>query len=111
VPTKLNSSNGRLAAIAGAIAIGGALLWALMPQPVDVDLATIARGPLTVTVDEEGKTRIRDVFVITAPVAGTLRRTELKAGDAVVRDETTIAIITPPPPSFRDVRTTLELEA
>lgn len=111
MPTQLKSRTGRWGALAGAVAIVLALLWALLPQPVDVDLAAISRAPLNVTIDEEGKTRIRDVFVITAPVAGTLRRTDLKAGDAVVRDETTIAIIKPPPPTFRDVRTGLELEA
>lgn len=91
--------------------IGFGLIWALMPGPVDVDTATIGRSTLHVTVDEEGKTRIRNVFVITAPIAGTMERSTLKTGDAVVKDETVIAVVKPPEPTFRDFRTSLELAA
>jgi len=63
---------------------GAALAYAFRPQPVRVDLAEATRGPLTVTVDEEGETRVRDVFVLSAPVAGRARRIEVEAGDEVV---------------------------
>ena len=66
---------------AGAVLAVG---WTLLrPDPVPVDVAPVARGPLRVTVDEEGETRVRDRFTITAPTAGRLLRSELDAGDAV----------------------------
>jgi HlyD family secretion protein len=56
---------------------------ALRPQPVEVDIARVERAPLRVTVEEEGKTRIRDRFVVSAPVAGFVRRIRWKEGDTV----------------------------
>lgn len=53
-----------------AVLLIGGLAWAFWPQPVPVDLATIERGPLRVTVDGEGQTRVRDVYVVSAPLAG-----------------------------------------
>jgi HlyD family secretion protein len=96
---------------AAAAVLAAMLAWALMPQPVDVELGKAEMKPLRVTVDEEGKTRIRDVFVITAPIAGTMRRSPLKVGDAVVKNDTVVAVIMPPSPTFRDFRTSLELES
>ena len=57
---------------------GYALLWtalvaALMPTPIPVDLVTVARGPLRVTLDHEGQTRVRDRYVVSAPVPGRCR--------------------------------------
>ena len=63
-----------------------ALAWLFRPQPVAVDLATAARGPLRVSVSDDGETRVKDVFVVSAPVAGLMRRIELEAGDPVVFD-------------------------
>ena len=53
-----------------AAVLAAALAYAFRPQPVPVDLAEVVRGPLAVTIDEEGETRVRDVFVLSAPVAG-----------------------------------------
>ena len=67
---------------AAGVALAGA--WALFrPDPVPVDVAPVVRSELRVTVDEEGETRVRDRFAITAPTAGRLLRSELDAGDAV----------------------------
>jgi HlyD family secretion protein len=98
-----------LAAAVG-IALIGALFWALRPQPIPVDTEKVLRANFLETVDEEGKTRIRDVFVVAAPFAGTVRRSPVKVGDRVVKDETVVAVIDPPAPTIRDVRTSLELE-
>ena len=57
--------------------------WAMRPQPVVVETATVSRAPLRVTVGEEGKTRIRDRFVVSAPVTGYLRRVKWREADAV----------------------------
>ena len=86
----------------------GAALW---PETVDVDIAHAERGPLQVTIDEEGETRVRDRFVVSAPVAGRLQRIELEPGDAVVRGETVLARITPAQATLIDVRTQAELTA
>ena len=70
------------------IAIGGLLAVALWPRAAIVELATVTRGPLIVTVDEEGVTRVRERFVVSSPVAGRVLRIELEPGDAVKRGQT-----------------------
>lgn len=69
------------------------ILW---PKPIKVETARAVRGPLLVTVDGEGKTRVRDRFTVTAPVTGLLRRIALRHGDEVNTGQT-IAIIAPAP--------------
>lgn len=59
------------------------LLWAFVPRPVPVDTAKAVKGPLAVTVEEEGRTRLTDRFVVSAPVTGYAVRAELDAGDPV----------------------------
>ena len=86
-----------------------AVLFGPAPQPVDLVRATL--GDVVVTVSSEGKTRVRQQYDVTAPVAGRLRRVALKAGDPVVANETVIAIIDPPTPQFNDVRSQAELVA
>ena len=71
---------GTLAAL--LLAAGVAWLW-LRSAPVAVDVATVVRAPLQVTVDEEGETRVRERFVVAAPVTGRLGRVRLDAGDRV----------------------------
>jgi HlyD family secretion protein len=66
-----------------ALALLAAIVWGFLPGPVPVETATIARGRLAVTVDEEGKTRVRERYAVSAPVAGYARRIALKVGDAV----------------------------
>jgi HlyD family secretion protein len=88
-----------------------ALAWLLRPPPVAVDLAEVGRGPLRVSVSDEGETRVKDVFVVSAPVAGLMRRIELEAGDTVVADETVVARIEPSDPAFLDRRSEAEATA
>jgi HlyD family secretion protein len=99
-----------LMALVVAAIVGGAV-YALMPDPVGVDVATIGRGPIEVTVDEEGVARIRDVYRISAPVAGQLQRFPLEVGDRVEGGVTVVADIRPSAPAFLDVRSRRELEA
>ena len=73
----------RIAGLAVLAAIVAATVYALMPSPVPVDLAIIDRGPLHVTVDEEGVARIRDIFRVSAPVAGRVERLPVEVGDRV----------------------------
>jgi HlyD family secretion protein len=87
------------------------LVWLLRPRPVAVDFATIARGPLRVTVSDEGRTRVRDVFVVSAPLAGFMHRIELESGDEVIARKTVVARITRGDPAFLDLRSQTEARA
>lgn len=71
-------------------------------------MTTVTRGPLTVTVDEEGETRVRHRFNVAAPVAGELRRIDLEPGDPVRKGETVVARLEPAPPTPLDVRSRAE---
>lgn len=88
-----------------------AVLWLFWPRAVPVDFAVAATGPLMVSVSDEGETRVKDVFVVSAPVPGLMRRITLEAGDAVVTGQTVIARIEPSDPSFLDRRTEAEARA
>ncbi len=92
-------------------AIIGAAVWALQPAPVLVDSAAVDMGPMRVTVDEEGKTRIKEIYVVSAPIAGRMLRSALEAGDVVEREHTVVAVMQPTDPSLIDVRTRKDLEA
>lgn len=85
--------------------------YALRPQPIQVDLATAETGSLRVTIDEEGETRVRDVYTLHAPLRGQLQRITAEAGDVVEAGETQLAQIEAAPPAFLDVRTEAELQA
>jgi len=77
----------RIFIITVAVIIVLAVAYGFMPKPLPVDVAQVLRGPMRVTIDEEGKTRVRDRFVISAPVAGYLRRIELEVGDPVKKGQ------------------------
>ncbi len=66
-----------------AAAVVAALVYAWLPKPVPADIATVSRGPLRVTVDEDGRARVKDRYVVSAPVGGGLARIELHAGDPI----------------------------
>ncbi|MEW6720789.1 MAG: HlyD family efflux transporter periplasmic adaptor subunit [Thermodesulfobacteriota bacterium] len=68
------------------------LLWAFLPRPVPVETAKVARGPLSVVVEEEGKTRLRDRFVVSAPVSGYVERVDLEVGDPVKKGQPVAAL-------------------
>ena len=89
---------------AAGVGAAAALTWAFWPQPVPVDIAVIEPGTLEVTVDEEGMTRIQDIYAVSAPIAGTVLRSPLEVGDNVVAGETLVAIIQPVAPAFLDAR-------
>lgn len=93
------------AAIAAFIVLG------LIPKPIEVDGASVTRGALTVTVLEEGKTRIRNRYVVSPPIAGYLRRVPVRAGDPIKAGETVLAVIQAAPSSFLDPRARAQAEA
>ena len=70
--------------------------YALRPSPLAVDVAVVARGELLVTVDEDAETRVRDRYVVSAPVAGRVARLAWRVGDAVAADQVVAQMWTPP---------------
>jgi len=87
-----------------------AIIFGYTPRPVYVDVAKVSRGPLTVTIEEEGKTRVKDRFVISAPVAGYVRRINLDVGDPVKRGEV-VAELEPLRPIVLDPRSHAQAQA
>lgn len=110
----------RIIAIAVLGLIATALLWFAWPRPLPVDLATATKGPIEVTVDDDGKTRVRHIYTVSAPIAGRVLRISnptgdqgisLHVGDQVTANETVVALMQPTPPSFIDVRSRDQLQA
>ena len=101
----------RLTGLLFLAAAAALLMYALRPQPVIADFETVARGPMQVTIDEEGETRLRDRYVVSAPVAGRVLRIDLEPGDPVIAGETPIATFLPIEPAFLDARTRTEAES
>ena len=90
--------------IALALVIG-ALAWALWPRPLMVDLAKVKRQPMITTINEEGKTRVKNAYVVSTPVAGRLLRIEVVSGDEVEGGKSVIARMLPSNPAALDIRT------
>lgn len=93
------------------LALIGLIGYGLRPRPIEVEVGTAARGPLTVHVVEEGKTRIRNRYIVSAPVAGQMRRVLLKNGDIVKAGETVVTSIEPGISPLLDPRAKAEAEA
>lgn len=100
--------------------IAAGLAWFAWPRPIAVDLATVTKGPMEVTVDDEAKTRVRHVYTVSAPIAGKVLRIShpfgeqgisVHVGDRVKAAETVVAVMQPTVPSFLDVRSREELQA
>lgn len=94
-----------------AVAMVAGFGWALREQPALVDLAEITAAPMQVTVREEGMTRVRNVYTISAPIAGHLTRTVVNEGDVVRANNTVVAAIHPLDPPLIDRRAEAELLA
>ena len=93
------------AALIGALV--GVALW---PRTVAVELATVTSGPLTVTADDEGRTRVRERYIVAAPTTGRVLRIELAPGDRVTRGAV-VARLQPEPPTLLDARASAEASA
>jgi HlyD family secretion protein len=99
-----------LTAAAITLVLALALAWAFAPRPVEVELAAVTQGRFESTIDEDGKTRLADRYVVSAPLAGRLARITLREGDAVAA-EAVLATLTPVLPAMQDERTLRELRA
>src|SRR4051812_30192698 len=89
---------GKMLKIGAEVVVGlllvGLLVYAFLPKPLDVEVASVSRGPLVVTVEGEGRTRIKDRFVVSAPVAGQIERVTLRPGDRLALGAP-ITVVTP----------------
>ncbi len=83
--------------VAGA---AGGLVYAWLPKPLPVESEAARRAPLRITVDEDGRTRVKDRYVVGAPLSGRVARIELRAGDPVVKGTVVARILPADPPLF-----------
>lgn len=93
-----------------AVLVVLAVMAAVRPEPVWVDLTPVTRGSLSVTIVEEGKTRVKDRYIVSSPVAGYLHRVELDVGDHVEPNQL-LAELEPVPASVLDARSRAEAAA
>ena len=111
LPRSANRHTRRWLPYAGAAVLVALITAGLWPRPLPVETARTVVGSLRATVNEEGKTRIKQRYVVSAPVAGQLRRIPFKAGAEVRADETVVAVIEPVSPTLLDARTRTATEA
>ncbi|MEW7991317.1 MAG: HlyD family efflux transporter periplasmic adaptor subunit [Candidatus Thiodiazotropha sp.] len=91
--------------------LAATLVWAFIPKPIPVDMLTLEPGEMTVTVDEEGETRVRDVFVLSAPISGRALRIDAEVGDEVLAQQTKVAEIEPTDATLLDPRSEAQARA
>lgn len=87
------------------------LVIGFWPKPVPVEIAKVVAGKLVATISEEGKTRIKQRYVISAPVSGQLRRIPFKAGADIASTQTVVAVIDPASANLLDARSRALAEA
>lgn len=87
------------------------LLYAFGPVSIPVDLVRVTKSDLVVSIDDEGETRVRDVFVLSAPITGNARRILLEVGDSVTMNQTVITEIEPSDSQFLDPRSEAQARA
>jgi HlyD family secretion protein len=91
------------------LAAAAVVAWIIMPGAVPVETAAVTKGRFIATVDEDGKTRVRERYVVAAPLAGRLGRIRFKVGDQIWVDDA-VATITPSPAPLMDPRNRREAE-
>jgi HlyD family secretion protein len=96
--------------LVGGAALAALVWWALRPQPVPVETAEVTRGPFEQVITDDGRTRVRDRYVVSAPLRGRLERIQLRVGDAV-RAGDVVAMLADTPPALLDPRAEQELAA
>lgn len=101
----------RLPQVLILLTLGGLLAYGFWPTPIDVDVVESTRGPLLVTICDDGETRIKEKYVVSSPLDGKLLRLELHPGDQVTRGNTVIARVEPVDPTLLDARAVAQIEA
>lgn len=103
--------NLRSAVIVIAFALFLFVLWRLSRNSVEVEVTKVKRGSLSVAVEEDGKTRIKDRYTVSSPLLGNLLRIDLEPGDRVYSGTTQVAVLQPISPNFLDERQKAQAEA
>lgn len=94
------------------LAVVGGLAWvAFRTDPVPVDIAPVTRGIMQVTIEADARTRIAEIYEVSAPITGTARRSPVREGDVVTGGETVVAIVEPSSSGLLDARTRIQAEA
>ncbi len=93
------------------VAVIAAAAVSMLPQPVPVEVREVDRGRVQITIDEDGRTRIRDRYVVSSPVAGRSSRITLRPGDPVTQSAAVLVRIQPAAPALLDARTVAEARA
>ena len=91
--------------------LGVALAFAFRPKPLAVDIGVVERGSMLVTIDEEGRTRVRDAYMVSTPVAGQLLRVDGEPGDQVIAGKSVVAVMLPAKPTPLDARSRAQADA
>jgi len=91
-------------------AVLAALVWAFMPSPAEVEVASVGQGRFERAVQDDGKTRLRERYLVSTPLTGRVARIELKQGDVVTRDAV-LATVWPVAPALLDARARSEQQA
>lgn len=97
--------------VAGVAILAGLLYVAFRTDPVPVDLQEVVRAPMMVTIDADGQTRIREIYEVATPIAGTALRSPVAVGDPVAAGVTVVAMVEPVAPSLLDSRSRMQAEA
>lgn len=100
----------KIGMLATVTLVAAGLVYGFMPRALPVDIAEVKRAPLNVTVEEEGKTQVMERYLVSAPVAGYVRRIDLKAGDAITAGQV-LAVIEPARANALDPRTRAQAQA
>lgn len=95
----------------GAAMLAGLVFVAFRSDPVPVDLHSVTRGAMQVTINADGVTRIRSIYEVASPITGTALRSPVAVGDRVVAGETLVASVRPATPGLLDSRSLLQAEA
>ncbi|WP_029934578.1 efflux RND transporter periplasmic adaptor subunit [Sphingomonas sp. UNC305MFCol5.2] len=101
----------RLIAALVLAVLAGALVVRMRAPAVEVELAQVTRGPMTVTIDDLAETRVHDLYTLSAPVTGELLRVPLKPGAPAIAGETVLARLRPIAPGPLDARNLAQAEA
>ena len=101
----------RLFLVLFGLLVVAAIVYAFLPKPLSVEIVRVTRGPLQVTVNHEGRTRIKERYIVSAPLSGRLLRVDLHPGDTIRAKETILTAIEPADPALLDPRARAEAEA
>jgi HlyD family secretion protein len=93
------------------VVLAAGLVYAFWPRPMPVDVGKVRQEAMRVTIDEEARTRVRDAYVVSAPIAGRLLRVEVKPGDSVTAGQSVVARMLPINPPALDIRTAEQARA